>query len=810
MHLSLLLFTVGAACLPPQSAQPPVAWEPVVVQRAWSLGKSQLDADGAVVSVEGQPAPDDVHFVDVDVGQSGITGFKLEAMGPGKGRQGLFRLSEFGVSSYHPNRPTRMKPVILVHAAGSSPKPKHPVYLAIDNNTRSAWHGTKRHGTAFFECASPVELRKSERLRFTFEYLGRGRDTLGAFRLSVTTDPQPLRGVGHPLTDGWASTQERINAAIDRGVRRVLEQQERDGSWKQHQDRHVVGQTALSLFTLIKAGVPRSDEAVRRALAFIRAHPADTTYGLSSVIMALCAMDPEEHRDEIEEGVEQLISWHRGGYAYPEGTVDLSNTQYAALALRSAVIDAGVKVPRDLWSDLIKVTLRHQERAPSGLTGGATIPLGFKYRPSWDTTGSMTTAGVTLLAICHEQLKKPTDASKVALDRGLAWLARHYSQTHNPLAREPHQHHPAVGKFHYYLYGLERVGSILDQNLFGPHDWYRKGAIYLLDSQQDNGGFGGQQPSTCFGTLFLVRATRPAVMGPVTRAASSNLSKTWGEDRPGAPVSIRAGGTAPLTFWVSSYGTKTHKSYEWPGEEGSGPRVAEARYFIARPTARNKKQLVATVKGDLREPVRGRNLAAQHLFEEFGRWVLTAEVMVSKPGQAGELATLKAPAVEVLVRDPDQEMGPGELYGYALDPLNNLTLDADVEATASSHRGSWEPSRAVDNLQASGWLSEDGDKDPWLSLKFGNAPRANRILIGQVHDFTQPGAPSTTSFRKVRLEVNGKRREVDMLEDPRRKTVVNLARTTRIRTLKLWILDPVRQRVGFSEVELQLHKKGQR
>ena len=81
-------------------------------------------------------------------------------------------------------------------------------------------------------------------------------------------------------------------------------------------------------------------------------------------------------------------------------------------------------------------------------------------------------------------------------------------------------------------------------------------------------------------------------------------------------------------------------------------------------------------------------------------------------------------------------------------------------------------------------------------------------MISSCHDFATSRTPTTAPFKRVRLEINGKAREVEMLSDPRRKTVVELSKPLRVRTLKISILDAKRNKLGFAEIELQLRKSG--
>ena len=809
MHLAPLL-SLALSCWGPQDPPPPIQWTALAPRRVWSEKGTELKLrEDHAVEVEGKPLPGDTHFVELETSATEITGFRLEVLGPGKGKGGVFRVGEISVVAAPGHRPKRQRPVVLVHAAGTSRNVRHPVYLAIDNNTRSAWHGAADDKVALFECAAPIRHDKGARLRFTFEYLGCGRDTLGAFRLSATADPQPLRELGHPF-DAWSKTQDKINDAIDRGVQVLLAQQERDGSWKQHQDRYPSGQTALSLYTLLKSGVSPADDAARRAIDFLRAHPPERTYSLSLQVLALSAAGAEEHRETIRDSVEKLLSWQRRGFAYPDGAVDLSNTQYGALALREAA-RRGFKVPRSAWEGLIKQTLRHQQLRPVEKTGPLSFPLGFSYRPAQEPTGSMTSAGVTILAICAEQLPKTAPRVKQGIERGMAWLAQYYSQSLNAVRREPLTHHPNKGRLHYYLYGLERVGGLLDRSLLGPHDWYRKGALFLIDTQGNDGRWANTQTNTCFGVLFLVRATRNAVRGPTTGVSAVVPGFTWGRDDPKAPVSIRAGGRVPLAVWISSWGDETRRAHEWPRERG--PRVVKVDYYAAPAANRGKRVRIATIEGDAKKPAGKKNFSALHEFKEFGYHVLTADVtVVPRPSAGGEKrkpVVLKAPAVEVLVRDPEEDLTPEELQSYARDPVNNLLASHKVKAKAkaSSQRGGGHAAGlAVDNLHGRGWMASKDDAQPSIRIELTKAVRADLVLLSPMHDFTAARPQTTAAFGRVRLGINGRTHEVKMESDPRRKTRFELPRPTVIRQLEIEILDRKRQDVGLAEVELQLER----
>ena len=108
----------------------------------------------------------------------------------------------------------------------------------------------------------------------------------------------------------------------------------------------------LSVFALLKSGVRPEHPGVRRGLEFLRAHPPSKTYSAGCQLLAFCTAGREEDDERIEELAELVISWKRqGGYAYPEGAVDISCSQFGALGLRAAA-QAGVEVPLSIWEEL--------------------------------------------------------------------------------------------------------------------------------------------------------------------------------------------------------------------------------------------------------------------------------------------------------------------------------------------------------------------------------------------------------------------------------------------------------------------------
>lgn len=183
---------------------------------------------------------------------------------------------------------------------------------------------------------------------------------------------------------------------------------------------------------------------------------------------------------------------------------DNSNSQYALLGLR-ACHDAGILLPPEVirlsqkwWRDS-----QHDDpkRDPSEGQG-----WGYGGRNQGPAYGSMTAGAVGSLAVTAYILREDWRRDR-ALQKGLQWLARHFSVSENPEKENPAQW------LYYYLYALERAGVLAGVEKIGIHDWYSRGVRAILESQQADGSWQGGQPvpDTCFAVLFLRRATRPLV-----------------------------------------------------------------------------------------------------------------------------------------------------------------------------------------------------------------------------------------------------------------------------------------------------------
>jgi len=614
-------------------------------------------------------------------------------------------------------------------------------------------------------------------------------------------------GWGYQLA-GWSKIpQASIDQAIDRGVQLLLRHQLLDGSWPGY-GGYGDGLSAYAGYCLLKSGVPKTHPAVQRARAFVLANPSPYTYSACCELLFLCTLRDPALEDVIEERLDVLLDWQEssGLWAYPvhpNGSAlphDLSNTLYVALALR-ACESVDISVPARVWTGLLQGTLRCFEgldvRAPSTGPGGP--PAGFGYRPHGHPTGSMTTAGVSVIEICRQGLggKLPGKYRSEALRAkraGLSWLASSMNWGENP----------GHGAYHHYffIYGMERVGSILDLEHVGGMNWYWDGAHWLVRAQLGSGGWNGDENfvDTILALLFLRRAS-----APTTGSQPRKSVDRWVTEDPRARVRLAASGSLRTSIWVLDYHADVRKAFEFPGEEGKGPRVEAVRYF-GRPRGQGDYSELGVVRGDGGRPASAERFALQHAFDRAGEWEVYAEVDLRvPPTEEGLLAgreELASPALVIRVEDallPDQ-------LEYAGQRTKNELYGVQASATASSQAGSQGPAQALDGGHDTRWHCDPKDALPWLRLAVTRPVKGNRVLLSHAHPRSSlAGSPQPAL---VEVIVNGKDRfEVVMDPDPMRKTALELGGVLRIRELELRIRT-VRNgalgqsAVGFAEVEI--------
>jgi squalene-hopene/tetraprenyl-beta-curcumene cyclase len=290
-----------------------------------------------------------------------------------------------------------------------------------------------------------------------------------------------------------------ISPTTEKGLKWLRGRQSSDGSWRGN-----VGVTSFSTLAFLNAGFDEQDPTVKNGISYILSKVrADgsiysssswATYETSLALLPLVATRNVAYNTVIENAKNWLVrcqwdegegitkdDWRYGGFGYYIGSrPDLSNTQFAALALEAA----GLPKDHPLWSKLqvflhrcqkvnfpINVTIdcsvyTVQPWNYAGTTGG--YDGGFVYLPGDNpyysggepSMGAMTGAGIwcLLLAGVSKADRRVTEA--------INWVINHYTWDTNP--------NSAGYRRYYYYLTMAKALTMYGEKIIGGHDWYQE------------------------------------------------------------------------------------------------------------------------------------------------------------------------------------------------------------------------------------------------------------------------------------------------------------------------------------------------
>ncbi|HET6572260.1 MAG TPA: DUF1549 domain-containing protein [Fimbriiglobus sp.] len=195
-------------------AQKPTEWVVLTPKRANSRNGATpavakagatmtIQKDGSVL-VSGKTGAVDIYNVLAEAKLKGtVTAVRLEVLsdpslpkkGPGRAENGNFVLNELRVRARPLEKDNiKPRPVTLTKPQATFEQGNFPVGNAIDTNPASGWAimgGTGKDQAAMFSFAKPVTVAEGIALTLMFDQRFGGNHTIGKFRLSVTTDPNP-------------------------------------------------------------------------------------------------------------------------------------------------------------------------------------------------------------------------------------------------------------------------------------------------------------------------------------------------------------------------------------------------------------------------------------------------------------------------------------------------------------------------------------------------------------------------------------------------------------------------------------------
>ncbi|MBN9688946.1 MAG: DUF1553 domain-containing protein [Verrucomicrobia bacterium] len=181
------------------------SWQVLSLTNLLSSGGSGYTnlADGSVLAVGVNPIYDTITF-ESDAPEQGITAVMLEVMpdpslpknGPGRwGQTGNFILDEFALAARPAGGSEPFTNVFFAGAVADWEQQYYRAEHAVDRNPKTGWAIGPKFGQPHFliaELNQTQALAKGDRLQFKFDHYHGNSHTIGRFRVSVTTEKDPL------------------------------------------------------------------------------------------------------------------------------------------------------------------------------------------------------------------------------------------------------------------------------------------------------------------------------------------------------------------------------------------------------------------------------------------------------------------------------------------------------------------------------------------------------------------------------------------------------------------------------------------
>jgi len=581
----------------------------------------------------------------------------------------------------------------------------------------------------------------------------------------------------------------KVNRAIDHGVNYLLEQQLRDGSWAQQSTGYRNGITSLNALALIHAGVPTDHPSIVNAVRFLREHPPRKVYSAGIQLMLYAELGQDDLLADAEEVVDLLLEWeprYPGGlWGYPGGAPDLSNTQFVALGFWSAE-RMQIELPDEVWIRLGSAVVEHC-RAPAeridggGRSSAGRLVQGFHYGTGdYPAYGGMTVAGISALHLVEmcgpnrlpARLKKEIATSK---QLALRWLEEKFQADENPGFAE---------RINYYLYGVERVAALMDLDSIGRHDWYRAGALALLERQRENGSwvnasYGAHvESATSFALLFLSRATA-ASTGGETRSARGMLDPTVVQVEACALETAMSNDHRGRVYWAAGLPKALQAAGEYDLEHVRA--VSYRLNGVAHPVQLSPSEVDRRLAWRLPELAAGMHSIQMSVTLANGEILQSAEF---------EFEVRNRPA---LVQRAALELRRG---------LQQIACTAIAEVDFLSDES--DASVLCDGLQLTGIKFPTDLPAAQLELQLDRASRADALIISSYPASFLDSAPGLSGL-KLELELNGNEVEIATpLEVRSGEILIRLPKSVKIRHIRLK-LDELYGKNGISEIGLYAH-----
>jgi hypothetical protein len=314
-----------------------------------------------------------------------------------------------------------------------------------------------------------------------------------------------ILSAGVPAVHAENIPVEKVEKAIQKGIKHLWDTQLPNGSWKGHGKQYPVGPTAIAAYALLESGIKPTNAKMKKAMKYLLKTKTNKTYGLGLRANAYHAANKysrkKPYMKALKADVKLLVnSTMIGSYNYDckgdrQSKGDHSNSQYGVYGVWAGSMETQIEIPIKYWKMVYKYWVSQQVKDG-----------GWDYHGKKRSTLTMTSAGLATLYVCldkmnaREYIKCKGDADKKPIKAALAWAEKNYPGQYGKTG------HGGIG---YHLYGVERVGLASGYKYFGKSDWYKEGVKVCLEKQNKNNGGWGEAHNTAYALLFLLRGRNP-------------------------------------------------------------------------------------------------------------------------------------------------------------------------------------------------------------------------------------------------------------------------------------------------------------
>ena len=576
------------------------------------------------------------------------------------------------------------------------------------------------------------------------------------------------------------------------------------------------GETALVVAALVHSGLNVEHQAIQRGLAFVRQTRPVRYYEACTRLLMENALGAKGDEDHKEACVELIVDGAGNGYwDYPGDQLDLSNTQYALLGLWLAH-QSGLEVKEKIFEKVISTLMQYQLTDGGWAYFGPLLSSGPVIANEQKASASMTTAGMATLLFAYDRLaekkslaKKYKDDVDESIAKGMAWLDKHMSYSENINLNEGQN----VPWYFYYMYNIERLGTIADTDTLGGKKWYPAGATELIKRQGQAGSWGepnADPVETAFALLFLNKATNQIRTGGEGTHKSGFL---MAPDPENTAIDLRIQPGVKCYGFIAQFGKDLRERYGVSGRFGL--HIDEVKYFV-------DGVIYKTFDSDVNKSSGNERFTCEFDLTPGPHEIQAVVVIAPAPAQgeavSSERLDISSPTFRLDVdwsATEAQEIAMQEI-GQSLAVANPPTVSVSSERVfnnpnaAKGGVSNFIGDRAVDGSLAYGWVAKKTDAEPWIRMTWGKGIKVQTIILSGPRVMPRGGALRVNAGefsapKRVMVKINGKETEYTLEDDVRQR--IELEKVVSIKTLELTILETHRsdaafEGTGFAEVEL--------